>query len=75
MHNGEWPYVLKALDSLQPGGKLMALTSTEAASDKLYRAIRRKLLEEGLVESVILLSNRLIPGNKKAAILWIFQKR
>lgn len=75
MHNGEWPYVLKALDSLQPGGKLMALTSTEAASDKLYRAIRRKLLEEGLVESVILLSNRLIPGNKKAAILWIFSKK
>ena len=34
-----------------------------------------KLLEEGLVESVILLSNRLIPGNKKAAILWIFSKK
>jgi|GEM_PF-3418967 len=75
MHTGEWPYVLKALDSLQPGGKLMALTSTEAASDKLYKTIRRKLLEEGLVESVILLSNRLIPGNKKAHILWIFSKK
>lgn len=75
MHTGEWPYILKALDSLQPGGKLLALTSLEAVSNKLSRAIRCKLLEEGLVESVILLSNRLIQGNKKAAILWVFSKK
>lgn len=75
MYRSEWPYLLKALEAVRPGGKLIALTTNEAASSDIYNRMRLRLLEEGLVESVIQLPNHLLPSHSRAVTLWIFSRK
>ena len=75
MYRSEWPYLLKALEAVRPGGKLIALTTNEAASSDIYNRIRLRLLEEGLVESIIQLPNHLLPAHSRAVTLWIFSRK
>ncbi|MBS4913469.1 MAG: N-6 DNA methylase [Veillonella sp.] len=75
MYRSEWPYILRTLESVRSGGKLIALTTNEAASSVVYNRIRLRLLEEGLVESIIQLPNHLLPAHSRSVILWVFSRK
>ena len=75
MSRSEWPYIFKAINTLKPGGKLIALTRSAAVSSAIYSGIRQKLLELGLVECIIQLPKNLLPSNSRTVVLWIFSKK
>ena len=70
----EWPYILTALEALEPGKKLYAITTNGAASTETYSTIRKNLIEQGLVNCVIQLPDNLLPGTSIASTLWIFSR-
>lgn len=75
LYKGEWPYILKALESLDEGGRLFALTSSRAFSNELSAGIRDYLIEEGWVECIIQLSKNLLPANGRPTTLWVFSRK
>lgn len=70
----EWPFILTALETVNSGGKLYAITTNGAASTETYSDIRKYLVKRGLVECVVQLSENLLPGTAIPATLWIFSK-
>lgn len=74
IYKSEWPFILTALGSLKPGKKLFAITTNGAASTETYSEIRKELINQGLVNCVVQLSENLLPGISIASTLWIFSK-
>ncbi|WP_127058636.1 N-6 DNA methylase [Veillonella ratti] len=73
-YKSEWPFILRALDDLADEKRLYAITTNGAASTETYSEIRRNLVQQGLVECVVQLSENLLPGTNIPSILWIFSK-
>lgn len=73
-YKSEWPFILKALDDLADEKRLYAITTNGAASTETYSEIRRNLVQQGLVECVVQLSENLLPGTSIPSMLWIFSK-
>lgn len=74
IYKSEWPFILTALGALEPGKKLFAITTNGAASTETYSALRKELINQGLVNCVVQLSENLLPGSSIASTLWIFSK-
>ena len=64
----------EALDDLADEKRLYAITTNGAASTETYSEIRRNLVQQGLVECVVQLSENLLPGTSIPSMLWFFSK-
>lgn len=71
---GEWLFVKKALDSLKPEGRLVAVLPTGALTGNVDRELRRELIKSGMVEAVIGLPKGLIAGTQTAANLVVLSR-
>lgn len=74
IYKSEWPFILTALGALAPGKKIFAITTNGAASTETYSEVRKELINQGLVNCVVQLSENLLQGTSIASTLWIFSK-
>lgn len=70
--SGEWAFALASLINTEKSGKTIVLMSNAGIWNKPDEVIRKKLIEEGKIEGVILLPERLFPSTSIPLTLMIF---
>ncbi|MBO4540778.1 MAG: N-6 DNA methylase, partial [Bacilli bacterium] len=70
----EWAFVLRALESMSPKGKLVALLPESCLFRESDLKIREKLIEDGLIEGIISFPPKSMIGTFRKMNLVVFSK-
>ena len=72
--SGEWAFALSALKNTEKLGKTIVLMSNAGTWNKPDEVIRKRLIEEGKIEGVILLPERLFTASNISLTMIIFSE-
>ena len=72
--SGEWAFALSALKNTEKLGKTIVLMSNAGTWNKSDEVIRKRLIEEGKIEGVILLPERLFTATNISLTMIIFSE-
>lgn len=70
----EWYYIQKMLNSVNKNGKVVAITSSSSLTNNSGSKIRKKLVQEGLVEAIIKLPNKVFKNTSVSPFIFILDK-